>query len=120
MSVQSNKVLGILRLYTRTTHTRGRLAKKETIMSILNEKALSSLADVDEADKAYCLKLSKHLENMGLSAGMASSAIAALADGDNVPTFIPCAATPSQFSAGNAAKPAAQKAAGFEEAVVAA
>ena len=89
-------------------------------MSILNEKALSSLTNLDEADKAYCLKLSKHLENMGLSAGMVSSAVAALADGDNVPTFIPCVATPSQFSAGKAAKPAAQEVAGFEEAVVAA
>ena len=39
-------------------------------MSILNQKALSSLGNLDEADKAYCLKLSKHLENMGLSAGL--------------------------------------------------
>ena len=89
-------------------------------MSILNQKALSSLSNLDEADKAYCLKLSKHLENMGLSAGTVSSAVSALADGDNVPTFIPCAATPSQFSAGKAAKPAAQKTPGFEEAVAAA
>ena len=89
-------------------------------MSILNQKALSSLGNLDEADKAYCLKLSKHLENMGLSAGMVSSAVSALADGDNVPTFIPCVAAPSQFGAGKADAPAAQKTPGFEEAVAAA
>ena len=68
-------------------------------MNALNEKALASLNNLDAADEAYCLKLSQHLENMGMSSTVISSAVSSLADGGKVPSFIPAAATPSQFAA---------------------
>lgn len=87
-------------------------------MSMLNEKALASLENLDASDKAYCLSLSKRLEAMGLSPSMVSSAVATLAENDNVPSFIPCAATPSLFATDKHAAAEGQKAAQLEGSAV--
>ena len=61
---------------------------------------------IDSADAAYCEKLAKHFANMGIAPKAADQAISSLIEADAVPSFIPCAATPSMFGFAKKSAPA--------------
>ncbi len=64
-------------------------------MNYFNGSTLEAMSQLDEFDVAYCKKLAKHFENLGISQEMGSKAIHDLAAQDAVPVFISKACLPS-------------------------
>lgn len=54
-------------------------------MNLFNETAAAALAAMNSSDAAYCAKLEKRFENMGISSKAASNAVVSLAEADAVP-----------------------------------
>ena len=64
-------------------------------MNYFTASTLEAMSQLDDFDVAYCKKLAKHFENLGISQETGSKAIQHLAEEDAVPVFISKAGFPS-------------------------
>ncbi|WP_195762886.1 hypothetical protein [Eggerthella guodeyinii] len=55
------------------------------MMNALNDQAVSAMAALPLDDLAYCLKLAKRLERLGVDGERASSALCGLIERDAIP-----------------------------------